>query len=507
MKTALFSLVLALSVSAFADKAAEERAAQAAVRQTIQSKLGSRQPVSFTKTDTSFLSASESRVTGKGYVGSSNVWNARNFAFSVKVRRDNYHTRDVNVEFEDSGNVSGPGDWTKPPIDSEFIGSISKPTNFQNFNSETVSFEGTATVGTIELRIYDRNNNMVLQDRVSARGGKWSAKHDLKQGAYRAVIGLGRMADSDEVRFSVRSNSSDWGTGGAHNGYILITRPQMGDSVPGNLVVFNGTARGDRVKLVVLDSSGRTVFQDDLFVRGSKWQTTSPLNPGRYRLEVSDSRAKDVLSFDVHRGGANIGGGSQKLSISSPRNNQNLGGLRASIEGTANTDTVRVQIFDERGREAGDTEVKVRNGRWQADFRLDQGKYRAKITSPNGRETDEAWFTYKGFGGSGDSGFNNDPISDEDRVTITTPKANATISSKTVMFDGKSAESSVRMTIFDSRGREVEKRTLSVKNGKWSVETQLPNGEFTLRIDAASGKDRDEKKFTRKSTLLTKDPL
>lgn len=443
--------------------------------------MGSGARVFFTETKSSFLSVSEARVTGKGYVAANN-WDANEFTYSVKVKRSNYETRDITVRFDNGQELKDDDAWSRPPGGEEYVGYFTKPSRFTNFPTSRVTFEGVAHVAAIDLRIYDRKGNQVEQRRVSAKNGKWSATETLQPGVYRAVLGLGRMADSDEVRFSVKSNSDDWViTPGWGVRGVDITHPKSGSTVLTPMTQISGTSSAHYVTLIVTKSSGADVTRRKVPVSRDKWSASLKLAPGSYRAVATNVGGQGMDQVTFTCGSTN----EARVTITHPKNGSTLNTLHADLQGTSTESDISLMVYDSSGKVVSNQSLAVNNGRWTTSLRLARGRYRVKATAGSTKDTDEIWFNYGTEGPS------------EGRLSITYPTSNSTVSSMSVAIQGTCRDSGVTVKVYDSRNRLVANHGIRVQNGRWSTEVRLGNGKYLVRATSGNGKGTDEIRFTR----------
>jgi hypothetical protein len=389
----LFATLFAWT-TAFADREGEINAAKLAVRETIRDRVRSAQVV-FTSVNTTNESSTETSVTGSGYFGSLGEWKVQKFDFSVRVRKSDYRTRSVRVNMSGQPPQDAFPDWGIPGGGSEYIGYFTKPSHFMNYATGIVTFAGVLKVPSADLRIYDRDGGMVKQVKVRSRNGNFSSAVVLRKGIYRAVLGLGRMADSDEVRFSAgMGRDVDWGWGGGGGeGSLAITQPRNGETVDGARVEIRGKSAARDVRVMVYDSNGRTVSNSTASVRNGMWGLSLRLEkPGRYRVAAQNVNGgdRDEISFNYRTG---EGSNEDRVVVTSPRNGANVGSSRVDVQGTSTESDVQVQVFGANGRMFHNTSVAVRNGRWSFGFDVPNGRYRIVARSGSGRDTDELWFT------------------------------------------------------------------------------------------------------------------
>jgi hypothetical protein len=478
---AIFGAIAFLASVSASAQSEEERSAQVAVRYAIQQHFNTSR-VFFNTTKSSFMSLTEVKVTGDGYFTRSGNWGSETFTFSVKVRKSDQRTRDATVTLSNGETLTDYTDWTVPSGGEAFIGRFTMPNRYTNYPSGSVTFEGVLRVPNADLKIYDRDGRMVKQRQVSERNGRFTITESLPRGMYRAVLGLGRMADSDEVRFSVGGwDNPDWGWGGSGgSGEVEIVQPRNGDSVSDGMVMFRGNSSARQVNVRVYDPRGSVVMSETVPVEKGRWRAGTKLDNGRHRLVVSGGRGSDEVWFTVNGPGGRPDG---EVVVTYPRNEAVVSGGQVNVQGTGIVRNVNIRIFDARGKLMSNETVPVRNNRWSVSQRLDSGRYRIVARAVGGKDSDEVWFTM-GPGGSL-----------EDSVVITYPRTNGTVSSMRVEIQGTSTESDVRVMVYDARGKLVHNTSIAVRGGRWSTSFNVPDGRY--RIKASAGRDTDEQWFTR----------
>jgi len=174
-----------------------------------------------------------------------------------------------------------------------------------------------------------------------------------------------------------------------------------------------------------------------------------------------------------------------RVTITYPKNGSTLNTLRADLQGTSTESDISLMVFDSRGKVVSNQSLSVNNGRWSTSLRLANGRYRVKATAGSTKDTDEIWFNY-GTGGP-----------PEDRLSITHPTNNSTVSSMSVAVQGTCRDSDVNVKVYDSKNRLVANHGIRVQKGRWSTEMRLPNGKYLVRATSGNGKDTDEVRFTR----------
>lgn len=480
---------LLICASALADREGEERAAHLAVRSTLRREIGALRTF-ITETKTQFLSLSESKVTGRGYVTRSGNWASDGFTYTVKVRRSDYRTRDVKVTMDGGPTYGDSPDWTEPPGGHEFIGHFTSPTHGKNYPAGNITFAGVLRVDVGELRIYDNRGNLIRNKKIEKHNGRFSTTERLGSGVYRAVLGLGRMADSDEVRFSVAYSSiPDWGWGGGGGqpgeNRVVVTSPRENATVTTAQVEIQGTSTAKDVRVEIFSALGRRLHNSTIAVSNGRWSTRVSLANGKYHLKVQDFDGRDVDELWFTKAG---NASENRVTITWPKNNATVASLRVDIQGASTERDVRVEVFNAGGKRVHNSSIAVNNGRWSMSINLPNGRYRIKAQSQSGRDVDEIWFNRTNSGSGG---------SDEDRVVITYPRNGANVSSQRVEVQGTSTETDVRVEAFSANGQRVHVSSLAVNNGRWSVGFHVPNGRYRIKVTSGSGKDVDEITITR----------
>jgi hypothetical protein len=387
-------VILFCGATASADSEGERRAAHLAIRAVVRENSAGLQAV-FTETKSQFLSLTESRITGKGYLSSRGQWNVQSFSYSVKVRRSNYQTRDAEVTLANGAKWTSEGDWEE--IAGDYIGYFTNPAQFTNFPTSTARFEGVASIPRVGIRVYDRNNRLIQEKQIVVANGRFSTSFTLPNGTYRAVLGFARMSDADEVRFSIRTSGDDWGllTGPSFAEKIAITQPRNNSNIDGIRAVVQGTSSANEVRVVVYDSGNRVVSQQNIRVRDGRWNTSLSLPAGRYRVlaKTLSGRGQAEVTFNYKSGSSGTGNESL-VTISAPRDNAVVNAATVAIQGTSREADVDVKVYNTRGNVlVANHSVVVRNGRWSVTLRnLPNGTFRVVVVSGSGRDTDEVTF-------------------------------------------------------------------------------------------------------------------
>lgn len=397
----LFRLVLVLSVAvspllALADSKAVD-AAKEAVRRSVRNKLGAAQRVQFVSANEKFLSLGEVVVSGDGHVSEGNGWRiSRSFSYSVKVKRDGSQTRDIHLTFGDGEDlVDGPG-WENSNNPESTV-TLLRPTWYQRLNSNRVTFDILAK-GPVVVSVFDQNNKKVAEGDGKPSGGKLSITLNVPNGLFRAVVQPKMTFDWDEVRFSVRSNSNDWGlpgtkpTPGTEN-VLQVDQPGNNSVVEGPRVPISGTCKERDVKIEAFDSRNNRVANQSVAVRGGRWSTSVNLEDGQYTLLIQSASGKDKDRRSIRvvsRG--NPVGVEDIVQISSPRDGARVS-KTATISGRCSEAWVQVQIFDPTNKLVQNRRVTARDGQWSVQVTLNGGSHRLVVESASGRDTDALRFT------------------------------------------------------------------------------------------------------------------
>jgi len=390
--------LMALPLAAFADTKAVA-AAKEAVRRAVRNKLGAANRVVFVDANEKFLSISEVTVSGTGHVSEGAGWRIeRSFTFSVKVKRDGSQTRDVRLTLSDGQDVvDGPG-WENANPGDDFV-HVSRPSWYQRLNSNNVTFEGKSK-GEVTISVFDQNNRKVAEGKVKPSNGTFRTTLNVPNGLHRAVIQPTLSFDWDEVRFSVRSSSNDWGlpgtkpTPGVEN-IVQVDSPGNNGTVTGPRVTISGTCTERSVSLEAFDSRNNRVLRQSVSVRNGRWSTTGNFEDGTVRLLVKSEsgRDEDAVTFRVVNAG-NPGGGVENIvEITAPRDGAKVGKV-TTISGRSSEGSVSIQVYDPTNKLVKNAKVTVRNGQWSLQITLSVGgSYRLVVESASGRDTDALRFT------------------------------------------------------------------------------------------------------------------
>jgi flagellar hook assembly protein FlgD len=207
------------------------------------------------------------------------------------------------------------------------------------------------------------------------------------------------MADSDEVRFSIRTNDNDWGLlpNPGFTEKVSITHPKNNSTLNTVRADIQGTCSADEVRIVVYNSGNREVSRQTLRVRDGRWSTSINLPSGRYRVlaKTLNGRGQDELSFNYKTGTPGGGNFEDLVTITWPRDNSTVASMSVDIQGTSLETDVNIKVYNTRGNIlVANQSVAVTNGRWSTTIRgLANGKYRVVVSSSSGKDTDELTFT------------------------------------------------------------------------------------------------------------------
>lgn len=396
LRVAIAVGVLAIPFVASADSRTVA-AAKEAVRRVARNKLGAAQRVTFVEANEKFLSLSEVTVSGNGFVSESAGWKTgRTFTFSVKVKRDGSQTRDIRLTLGDGHDVVDQPGWENATADGYVT--LNRPTWYQRLNSNNVLFEGESK-GEVTISVFDQNNKKVAEDKVKPSNGRFRTTLNLPRGLFRAVIQPTLSFDWDEVRFSVLSNSGDWGLPGTKptpgvESLLEVDQPGNNGTVEGPRVTISGSSRENDVKIEVFDGKNKRVTNQTVAVRNSRWSTSVNLGDGNYRLLVQtwSGKDKDQRNFRVTSRNSPGTGTESIVTINSPRDGGRVSKL-VTIAGECTEGSVNVQVFDPTNKLVQNRRVNVREGRWSIQVRLNGGSHRLVVESNSGLDTDALRFT------------------------------------------------------------------------------------------------------------------
>lgn len=392
--------ILALAAVASADSKAVA-GAKAAIRQAVRNKMGASQRVTFVEAKEKIFSASEVIVSGNGFTSEGNNWRGgRSFTFSAKVKRDGKQTRDIHLTFGEGDDITDGSDWQNSNAGEDYV-SLARPAWYQRFNSNNVTFEGESR-GEVSIIVFDQDNRKVAEKKVKPNNGRFRTSLDLPTGLFRAVIQPTLSFDWDEVRFSVRSNSGDWGLGPGTKptpgveSLLEVDSPSNNANLDGPKVSFSGTSKERDVKLEVYDSNNKRVMNQSVAVRNGRWSTSANFTDGAYKLivQTSSGKDKDQRNFRVSSRGVPTPGVESILEIDSPKDGGKTA-KRFTIAGRCKEDSVIVQLFDPMNKMVKNQRVAVKNGTWNLTVALNGGSHRLVVESSSGKDTDAIRFTVR----------------------------------------------------------------------------------------------------------------
>lgn len=205
------------------------------------------------------------------------------------------------------------------------------------------------------------------------------------------------------------------------------------------------------------------------------------MTAGNYQIKVEDKYGSTVIDLRVT--GRGVGGGTvpgESVSFTSPRDGATVRGSNVNFSGRAEGDNVRLTVY-EGSRRVYSGQPRVRNGRWSAKVKMDDGSYRARIEQ--GRRNDEVRF-YVGDGGGPDGeGSSGGHYS----VGISSPSDGASVRGPRISVSGTSNAPSVGVAIY--RGsRRVFNSSTKVSRGRWMFNVTLENGSYRVEINSGSTK-------------------
>lgn len=235
----------------------------------------------------------------------------------------------------------------------------------------------------------------------------------------------------------------------------------------GNVKVVSGNYRDEALRI------GKEVFQIRRTSRG-------------LRFENLDNRDEHGDLRKVDEGWAHPGGLPGEGNDDDDRSPS--GGVPAWLRGEFTGTTSRNSRFEILVRRDGTTRLISRRGLEQTTFNgryrngiLDYGDLEYRVTKDGDRirivnrdnSNDNARLSPK-------SGSNNSSLN----LTIERPREDASYNDE-VTIEGRSNASRVVIEIYDSAGKKVATRTLTVRSSAFRVTIDLPNGRYRAAIEAS----------------------
>lgn len=284
------------------------RIARYAVTRLIKDRVGRDSRVVFEKDNDGFLSFSERKITGAGYVRYDGK--TRDFKYSVKVKPSSEEYRDVDVDFTND-RYREDDRWNRPDWDRQrewdrdrdryddrdrFV-RFKSPYNSQKIGDDEVRFRGEASNGKVRLRVYDWDGRTVLDRDLGVVRGEWWTSTRLSRGTYKAVAELSNSRRQDERVFSVRDRDEE-------RGYLRIDSAGR-ESYRDGVVRLSGTSSADYVRVRVYDDRDRQVSDKEVRVSRDRWSVEIRVDrSGRYRAKAENvrSRGDSEVRFTVNNG-------------------------------------------------------------------------------------------------------------------------------------------------------------------------------------------------------------
>jgi hypothetical protein len=211
-------------------------------------------------------------------------------------------------------------------------------------------------------------------------------------------------------------------------------------------------------------------------------------------VDSMDQLDKDSVMFKVTGAGNFSRGIESRISINSPKLNERIENSPVKFEGTSVTPTIRVQIFDEANKRVWDKSVAVSNGLWSTQADLADGSYRMLVDAKNEKDKDARTFTVGKLNSLG-----RVRVGSENMIIVDTPKRDQIVKGPQFDISGTSKLDTIRVAIYDEADKRIFNKSLTVKNGAWSVQTSLPNGIYRIVVDTHGKEDTDAFWFTVKS--------
>lgn len=497
LRSSTLLALVATAVSSWASPDARTvSTAQSAVRKVIQERVGATQRVRFVESKEKVVSSGESVVSGNGIFSDQSSWRGNHgFDYSVRVDRQSRRTRDLRLTLDTGENLGRRSDWIGTDANDPFV-TLRSPAWYQRFQSNIVPFEGEAK-GDVMITVFDPEGAKIGEKQVRPSNGRFSTNIQVPRGIYRAVIQPVLSMEYDEVRFSVQSDSSDWGLErpGQNNAgvesLLTVDRPRDNELFENGKVSFSGSSKEKVVKIEVTNGRDQTVLKDTLQVRRGVWSTSANLRDGSYRLlvQTANGKDKDARTFRVSGNGSSTSAGTENIvQISSPRDGATVG-TRVVVAGRSSEAGVVIRVYDSRDKLAVDQRVNVRDGAWSLSMTLAAGIHRVIVESQSGRDSDVRRFTVDPrLGGNGNQG-------SESLLTVAVPTNGTQFRRGIAEFSGTSKESSIAIEVFDAKKNRVVRDTISVRDGRWRSSANLPDGSYTVLIQTASGRDKDSRSF------------
>jgi hypothetical protein len=254
------------------------------------------------KDNDGFLSFSERKVTGEGYIRTDS--RTRDFKYSVKVKPSSEEYRDVEVvltgdrwrdqerwhrtdwdrEREWDRDRDRDRDRYRYDERSRFV-RFKQPYNYQRLEDEQVSFRGEASDGKVRLRVYDWDGRTVLDRDLGVVRGEWWTTARFDQGTFKAVAELngGRKED---VRYFIVRDRFGW------TGSLKIDPPSWGGFRNG-IIRLAGRSSDDAIRYRIYDDRDRKVADREVRVRDGRWSFEERVyRSGDYRVRVENVRRR-----------------------------------------------------------------------------------------------------------------------------------------------------------------------------------------------------------------------
>jgi len=298
---AIAVLAAILAPTAVADEK-PVRIAHYAVTKLIKERAGRDARVVFEKDNDGFLSFSERKVTGEGYVRTDS--RTRDFMYSVKVKPSSEEYRDVEViltgeRWRDEERWYRT-DWNREREwgrewdrdrdryrydERAWFVRFKQPYNYQRFDDDPVSFRGEASNGRVRLRVYDWDGRKVLDRDLGVVRGEWWTTARFDRGTFKAVAELNDSRKEDVRYFVVRDRF-----GGTD---LLRIDPPGWGAFRNGIISLTGRSSDYAIRYRIYDDRDRKVAEREVRVRDGRWSFEERVyRSGEYRVRVENVRQR-----------------------------------------------------------------------------------------------------------------------------------------------------------------------------------------------------------------------
>lgn len=157
-----------------------------------------------------------------------------------------------------------------------------------------VTFSGNSSDSLVHLRVWDAQNKQVFDGALSVRDRYWSKQINLQEGGYRFTASSG---NSVETRTFVIEGGKSKPKPGNQMIRVQVQEPRRDGVVKGPRVTVAGNTLDGAVLVQIWDARNNMVVERRVPAVNGYFNTSIPMNNGRYRVKVTGHSGNDYEEF------------------------------------------------------------------------------------------------------------------------------------------------------------------------------------------------------------------